>query len=70
VLTLGISASTVVFSVVDTVMIRRLPFQSPERLITIAETTPNGPANAIAPEEFRVWRSLDVFSGLAALAQA
>ncbi len=67
VLTLGISASTVVFSVVDTVVIRRLPFQSPDRLITIAETTPNGPANAIAPEEFRVWRSLDVFSGLAAV---
>jgi hypothetical protein len=70
VLTLGISSSTVVFSVVDTIVIRRLPFEAPDRLVTIAETTPNGPSNNIAPEEFRVWRSLDVFSGLAALGGA
>jgi putative ABC transport system permease protein len=65
VLALAIGASTIVFSVVDTVVIRRLPFDSPDRLVTIAETTPNGPSTTIAPEEFQAWQSFDVFTSLA-----
>jgi predicted permease len=43
---LGIGASSAVFSVVETVLLRPLPFPQPERLVDVAFTlTPNAPTN-------------------------
>jgi predicted permease len=39
-LAIGIGASTAVFSVVDTVLIRPLPYQQPNRLMLVSETLP------------------------------
>lgn len=41
-LALGIGASTAVFSVADSVILRPLPFPEPDRLVRIWETTPAG----------------------------
>ncbi len=41
-LTLGVGATTAIFSVVDAVIIRPLPFREPDRLVLVWETEPNG----------------------------
>jgi predicted permease len=39
-LAIGIGASTAVFSVVDTVLLRPLPYREPEKLVLVSETLP------------------------------
>ena len=48
-LALGIGASTAIFSVVDTVLLRPVPYAQPDRLILVTETLP-----AMTTEEFGV----------------
>src|SRR5437773_2109615 len=75
VLTLGIGATTAVFSVVDAVILRRLPFPEADRLVAVGEVNVKGDsewgANLVAPQNFLDWRARqDVFSGLAAIGYA
>jgi putative ABC transport system permease protein len=70
VLTLGIGASTAIFSVVDAVALRALPFDRADRLVALAETdTKSGRVGAPQMQEFFDWHERqDVFTGLAAIA--
>jgi predicted permease len=69
-LAVGLAASTIVFSVVDTVVFRRLPFDRPDRLVSISTPLSRNLASGIqvAGQDFFAWRDRqDVLSGLAAV---
>ena len=72
VLTLGIGATTAIFSVVDAVVLRPLPFPDATRLIDINEVSVSGKgySGSVTPQNFFDWRAGQggVFEDLAAVA--
>lgn len=68
ILTVGIAAATVTFSVVDAVALRRLPFESPEQLVAIARADRGGSRlGVVAPQDFFTWQTqATAFESLAA----
>src|SRR5688572_21070458 len=68
ILTLGIAAATVTFSVVDAVALRRMPFDAPGDLIAIARADRASEAlGPVAPQDFFTWQAqATAFESLAA----
>jgi putative ABC transport system permease protein len=67
-LALGIGASTAIFSVVDSVLLRRLPYRNAERIVAIQELSPEGKRIQTTSGNFLDWRAQNtVFEHLAAI---
>lgn len=67
-LALGIGASTAIFSIVNSVVLRRLPYRTAERIVAIQELDPNGKRGQSTSANFLDWRAQQtVFEHLAAI---
>ncbi|MGD1081490.1 MAG: ABC transporter permease [Candidatus Sulfotelmatobacter sp.] len=68
-LALGIGASTAIFSIVDAVILRPLPYNAPDRLVLVKEWIPKAipdPIPVCAPDVVQFQRENQVFESLAA----
>src|SRR5277367_2710485 len=65
-LALGIGANTAIFSVIDHVLLRPLPFAEAERIMRVARHFPSGNGTSVSIPKFMVWRNADAFQSMAA----
>ncbi len=56
-LALGIGVNTTIFSVIEGVLLRPLPYEDPERIVALWEVTEAGGETHVSAPNFRDWRA-------------
>jgi putative ABC transport system permease protein len=56
-LALAIGANAAMFTVVDAVLVKPLPYAEADRLVLVSERTPSGLRNTVSPATFLDWRT-------------
>src|SRR5580704_2006462 len=65
-LALGIGANAAIFSVIDRVLLRPLPFPDSERMMAVSRHYPNGNQSSVSIPKFMAWRRSQAFQSIAA----
>jgi len=65
-LALGIGANTAIFSIVDRVLLRPLPFPDSERIMRLERHFPQGDGASISIPKFMAWRKSQAFTAVTA----
>jgi predicted permease len=55
-LALGIGANTAIFSVINTVLLKPLPFPDPDRIVVLMNSSPQGSGAAASVPKYNIWR--------------
>ena len=55
-LALGIAANTAIFSIINAVLLKPVPFPGIDRLVVFQTTSPQGSFSIASPAEFQHWR--------------
>jgi putative ABC transport system permease protein len=56
-LAVGIGPNTAIFSIVNTILLRPLPYHEPERIVILYERAPRGGDNGVAGANYLDWRA-------------
>src|ERR1700675_15964 len=64
-LALGIGANTAIFSVIDRVLLRPLPYPDSERIMAIQRRFPNGYGSSVSIPKFMAWSKAGAFQSMA-----
>ncbi len=65
-LALGIGANTAIFSVIDRVLLRPLPYPDSERIMRLQRHFPNGDGASVSIPKFMAWKKSRAFQAMAA----
>ena len=69
-LALGIGANTAIFTVVDSVLLKPLPYFQPDRIVHVHRQFPNGHGDSISIPKYMVWTHNQVFAAMALYGQS
>ena len=69
-LALGIGANTAIFTVVNAVILKPLPYPHPERIVRLGRKYPDGFGDSNSIPKYMTWRHNDVFEAMTLYAQS